>query len=153
MITLYDVDTDDDGALVATSVLPGDRDIAVLFDAEDTPRSVAEMEAAVVEALSALTADELTRIEADLATELSRIMLGAAGQARAADGSSAADTSRHLDDLRVTGAVVLADRTTVLMFEAPGEYPDAAVYCQLDAELRIVDVSVEVDAAGSQPQL
>lgn len=142
MITLYDVDTDDDGALLATSVLPGDRDIAVLFDPGEptaAPQlSLTTMSETVIGALAVLTADQLHRIEAEVAAALSATAF------TGADADSAAD-QRLRDDLRLTGVVVAADGSVALLFEAPTDYPEAAVYCQLGADLAVEEVSVAAE--------
>ncbi|MBM7832723.1 hypothetical protein JOE59_003428 [Agromyces cerinus] len=142
MIELTDVDYDEDGELVAATVLPGDRQVAVLFAVDDEPVEPAEMRAIVERALSLPTADDLARIDGEVVRELTDSAYEGTGHAVTAD-----DFDLLARELELQGVIVSADATLVLVYEAPSQYPDMVVYCQLDEQLAIDDLSVaEADA-------
>ncbi|MFB9308330.1 hypothetical protein BJY17_002202 [Agromyces hippuratus] len=136
MIELTDVD-DDDGELVAATVLPGDRQVAVLFAVDEEPVEPAEQRAIAERALSRPTADDLSRIDGDVVRELTDSAYEGTGHAVTSE-----DYDRLAGELELQGVIVSADATLVLVYEAPTQYSDMVVYCQLDEHLAIDDLSV-----------
>ncbi|KRC61311.1 hypothetical protein ASE14_10465 [Agromyces sp. Root81] len=150
MIELTDIDYDDDGELVAAAVLPGERHVAVLFAGDDEPVEQAEMRAIAERALSRPTADDLSRIDDEVVHELTDSAYEGTGHAVTAD-----DYDLLARELELQGVIVTADATLVLIYEAPSQYPDMVVYCQLDEQLAIDDLSVaeadgDDDADGAE---
>lgn len=137
MIELTDIDYDDDGEMVAATVLPGDRQVAVLFAVDDEPIDPSDMRAISERALSRPTADDLARIDAEVVRELTDSAYEGTGQVVATE-----DYELLADELELQGVIVSADATLVLVYEAPSQYPGMVVYCQLDEELSIDDLSV-----------
>ncbi|MFB6610746.1 hypothetical protein ACFCVO_10525 [Agromyces sp. NPDC056379] len=154
MVELTDIEFDD-GELVAAAVLPGDRNVAVLFAVEDEPVDPAEMRSIAEQALSRPTADDLSRIDADVVRELTDSAYEGTGHEVTAD-----DYDVLARELELQGVIVSADATLVLVYEAPTQYPDMVVYCQLDEQLAIDDLSVadadedddEGDDLSSEPR-
>lgn len=136
MIELTDIEYDD-GELVAATVLPGDRQVAVLFAVDDEPVEPAEMRAIAERALSRPTADDLARIDGEVVRELTE---------SAYEGTGHEVTTEDYDllarELELQGVIVSPDATLVLVYEAPSQYPGMVVYCQLDEQLAIDDLSV-----------
>jgi hypothetical protein len=136
MIELTDIDYDD-GELVAATVLPGDRQVAVLFAVDDEPVEPAEQHAIAERAISRPTADDLSRINGEVVRELTDSAYEGTGHAVTAD-----DYDRLARELELQGVIVSPDATLVLVYEAPSQYPGMVVYCQLDEHLGIDDLSV-----------
>jgi hypothetical protein len=136
MIELTDIEYDD-GELVAATVLPGDRQVAVLFAVDDEPVEPAEMIAIAERALSRPTADDLARIDGEVVRELTDSAYEGTGHE-----VTAGDYDLLARELELQGVIVSDDATLVLVYEAPTQYPDMVVYCQLDEELAIDDLSV-----------
>lgn len=136
MVELTDIEFDD-GELVAATVLPGDRHVDVLFAVDDEPVEPAEMRSIAERALSRPTADDLSRIDADVVRELTDSAYEGTGQEVTTD-----DYDVLARELELQGVIVSADATLVLVYEAPTQYPDMVVYCQLDEQLAIDDLSV-----------
>ena len=142
MAELTDIDYDD-GELVAATVLPGDRQVAVLFAVDDEPVEPAEQRAITERALSRPTADDLARIDGEVVRELTDSAYEGTGHEVTAD-----DYDLLARELELQGVIVSADATLVLVYEAQSQYPDMVVYCQLDEQLAIDDLSVaEADDA------
>ena len=120
-------------------MLPGDRQVAVLFavDDEDEPVEPAEMRSIAERALSRPTADDLARIDGEVVRELTESAYEGTGHEVTAE-----DYDLLARELELQGVIVAADATLVLVYEAPTQYPDMVVYCQLDEELAIDDLSV-----------
>lgn len=139
MIELTDVDYDEDGELVAAAELPGDRRVAVLFALEDDddPVEQDEMRAVSERELGRLTAEVLDRIDGEVVRELTDSAYEGTGH-----DVTEADYASLAAELELQGVIVSADATLMLVYEAPTEYPDLVVYCQLDEELAVEDLSV-----------
>ncbi|MGX5695242.1 hypothetical protein ACWKWP_03495 [Agromyces soli] len=135
MIELNDIEIDEDGELSASTSLPGGREIAVLFALDDdaAPVEASEMQRIAEAALTRLTEAELDRIDGEVASELA-VAIGEDAGADVDDAAVAAE-------LELQGAIVTPEAVLVLVYEAPTLYPDMVVYCQLDDELEIVELS------------
>ncbi|WP_156891351.1 hypothetical protein [Agromyces subbeticus] len=140
MIELTDVEYDDEGELVASTVLPGDRHVAVLFAVDDEPVEQAEMRAIAERALRRPTADDLARIDDEVVHELTDSAYEGTGHVVAAE-----DYALLARELELQGVIVSPDATLVLIYEAASQYPDMVIYCQLDEHLAIDDLSVADD--------
>ena len=136
MIELTDIEYED-GELVAATVLPGDRQVAVLFAVDDEPVEPAEMRAIAERALSRPTADDLARIDGEVVRELTDSAYEGTGHE-----VTAGDYDLLARELELQGVIVSPDATIVLVYEAPTQYPDMVIYCQLDEQLAIDDLSV-----------
>ena len=136
MIELTDIEYDD-GELVAATVLPGDRQVAVLFAVDDEPVEPAEMRAIAERALNRPTADDLARIDGEVVRELTESAYEGTGHEVTAE-----DYDLLARELELQGVIVSPDATLVLVYEAPSQYPGMVVYCQLDEQLAIDDLSV-----------
>lgn len=136
MIELTDIEYDD-GELVAATVLPGDRQVAVLFAVDDEPVEPAEMLAIAERALGRPTADDLARIDGEVVRELTESAYEGTGHEVTAE-----DYDLLARELELQGVIVSPDATLVLVYEAPSQYPGMVVYCQLDEQLAVDDLSV-----------
>ena len=157
MIELDDIDTDEDGALLASAELPGGRQITVQYDfdddfdlAEDDEDETAdedvdpenlpeleEMQSTAERALSRLTAEMLDATEMRIVREL-------ADAAAEDDEEDVDELIEELDDdLVLDGVVVFGDGRMTLLYLAPEQYPDTTIFCLLDDDLDIVDLMVE----------
>lgn len=164
MIDLDDVDTDEDGALTATAVLPGERRVTVEYefdeelerpddgdvdDADDDddddegvePEDLPDLDAmqdTVQHALARLTEEILDGRERDVAEELA--------DAAQEDGEDL-DYDELLqairEDLVLDGVIVFGDGGLTLLYVAASEFPDLVIHCLLDEDLEIDDLMVE----------
>lgn len=153
MVELDEIDTDDDGALMAIAALPGGRRVAVEYEVEDDPDfdgddlddedrddlpSMEVMEQTVRHALARLTADVLDAREREVADELTEV---------AFEDDDEADLEEAVAALRgdiiLDGIVVFGDGGMTLLYVAPGEYPGMTIFCLLDDDLAIDDLMVE----------
>ncbi|MDA4893613.1 hypothetical protein [Microbacterium resistens] len=156
MIDLEDVDADEDGALTATAVLPGDRHVTVEFavddeedldvvvdddEADDDEREpadpdLARMQETVRHALARLTEEVLDAREHDVVAELTAAAYG--------DDEDSVDREAELAaDISLDGVVVFDDGAMALLYVAPEQYPGSAIRCQLDDDLEVEDLEVE----------
>ena len=135
MTELTDIEIDEDGELSASAALPGGREIAVLFalDEDGAPLDAAEMQGIAETALDRLTEADLDRIDAEVAVELAA--------AAAEDTGAEVDEASVAAELELQGVIVTPEGVLVLVYEAPTLYPEMVVYCQLDDELEIVELS------------
>lgn len=160
MITLDDIDTDEDGALTASVELPGGRRVTVEYDfddefdrgtddeddqseddddleREDLP-DMDTMQATVQWALARLTDEILDARQREIAEELTETTY---------EDDEAVDLEEALasvkEDLVLDGVVVFGDGGMTLLYIAPEEYPDLIIYCLLDDDLNIDDLMVE----------
>lgn len=136
MAELTDIEYDD-GELVAATVLPGERHVAVLFAVDDEPVDQAEMRDIAERALNRPTADDLSRIDGEVVRELTDSAYEGTGHVVAAE-----DYALLARELELQGVIVSPDATLVLIYEAASQYPDMVIYCQLDEQLAIDDLSV-----------
>lgn len=153
MVELDEIDTDDDGALMAIAALPGGRRVAVEYEVDDDPDfdgddlddedredlpSMEVMEQTVRHALARLTADVLDAREREVADELTEV---------AFEDDDDADLEEAVAALRgdiiLDGIVVFGDGGMTLLYVAPGEYPGMTIFCLLDDDLAIDDLMVE----------
>ncbi|MBN7792823.1 hypothetical protein PTQ19_06150 [Microbacterium esteraromaticum] len=161
MIDLDDVDTDEDGALTATAVLPGERRVTVEYEFDEElerpddgdvdevddddegvePEDLPDLDAmqdTVQHALARLTEEILDGREIDVAEEL-------------ADAAQEDDEDLDYDellqaireDLVLDGVIVFGDGGLTLLYVAASEFPDLVIYCLLDEDLEIDDLMVE----------
>ena len=160
MIDLDDVDTDEDGALTATAVLPGERRVTVEYEFDEElerpddgdvdeidddegvePEDLPDLDAmqdTVQHALARLTEEILDGREIDVAEEL-------------ADAAQEYDEDLDYDellqaireDLVLDGVIVFGDGGLTLLYVAASEFPDLVIYCLLDEDLEIDDLMVE----------
>ncbi|MCA1306068.1 hypothetical protein LC082_04020 [Microbacterium esteraromaticum] len=161
MIDLDDVDTDEDGALTATAVLPGERRVTVEYEFDEElerpddgdvdevddddegvePEDLPDLDAmqdTVQHALARLTEEILDGREIDVAEEL-------------ADTAQEDDEDLDYDellqaireDLVLDGVIVFGDGGLTLLYVAASEFPDLVIYCLLDEDLEIDDLMVE----------
>jgi len=138
MIELTDIDLDEDGELSAVVMLPGDRQVAVLFALDDDEQlGSAEMLAIAQRALAPLTGDELDRLDDEIVHEL--VDSDFEGGEREAEAS---DYAVLADELDLQGAIVSSDATLVLVYEAPTQYAGLVIYAELDETLLIEVLSV-----------
>ncbi|SJN32884.1 hypothetical protein FM104_08085 [Microbacterium esteraromaticum] len=160
MITLDDIDTDEDGALTASVELPGGRRVTVEYDfdeefdrgtdddddqgdddddleREDLP-DMDTMQATVQSALARLTDEILDSRQREVAEELTETTY---------EDDEDVDLEEALasvkEDLALDGVVVFGDGGMTLLYIAPEEYPDLIIYCLLDDDLNIDDLMVE----------
>lgn len=135
MTELTEIEIDEDGELSAVAKLPGDREVAVLFAIEEggAPVEAAEMQRIAEAALGRLGEGDLVRIDGEVAAELA--------VAASEELGEELDAAAVAAELELQGAIVTPEGVLVLVYEAATLYPDMVVYCQLDDELEIVELS------------
>lgn len=159
MIELEDIDTDDEGALTATTELPGGRRVTVQYDFDDdfdleetedeqderdvddeidreNLPDIDEMQATVEHALARLSEEILDAIEGAVVRQVV--------EAIREDGEDeVADVAELSADIALDGVEVSGEGSMTLLYVAPETFPDTTVICLLDDDLDIEDLLVE----------
>ncbi|MDR6865849.1 hypothetical protein J2Y69_000434 [Microbacterium resistens] len=162
MIDLEDIDIDEEGALTATALLPGERHVTVEFAVDDEDLDVEEaddggdedgdgggdeerdqsapdvdrMRGVIEHALARLTEEVLDAREHEVIAELTAAAYG--------DDEDSVDQEAVLAaDIALDGVLVFADGVIVLLYLAPEQYPGSTIRCQLDDDLDLDDLEVD----------
>jgi len=131
-----------DGCMVGYLTLPGSVKVVAEFDLdeEDAPEEsdFRELISDATAWASGLSADRLTALKNEIATELT----DAAFQ-QSDYRPTAGDYSDLQHSLVVVGLYFYPEDVVVMVCEAKQEYPDMQINCQLDESYRLEDISVE----------
>jgi len=132
-----------DGTLIGNYALSADEHVPVILDIDAINPAIddfADLLGDATSSLDALTQETLDRLKTSISVELTD-----AAYPESDAGTKAKDYADLKAELTLKEIVFYLDDVISMIFEARNEYPNMAIYCQVDRRFAIEDLAVHPD--------